>query len=177
MHVAFFTILMVVGAGQPVPEPAESPAAVAAPESDCGPACDCAKGRHAPRDGGEAGDGIKTWLCDWFGPMPQTCYGSRFGCYPGNNGRDIHRQPAFHGYYYREPYNYRHYFDYPWHAEPHEPIGYFSHQGDPQGGLTPTPDPGRSAPMPAPPAPVPAPRLEEPQARAQSFGKARLLGR
>lgn len=60
------------------------------------------------------------WLVDWFGPMPQTCYQPRYGCYPGNP-RTIHRYPAFHGYYYRNPYNYRHYFEYPWHAQPNEP--------------------------------------------------------
>lgn len=59
-------------------------------------------------------------LVDWFGPMPQTCYQPRFGCYPGNP-RTIHRYPAFHGYYYRAPYNYRHLFEYPWHAQPYEP--------------------------------------------------------
>lgn len=59
------------------------------------------------------------WLVDWFGPMPQTCYQPRFGCYPGNP-RTIHRYPAFHGYYYRAPYNYRHLFEYPWHAQPYE---------------------------------------------------------
>jgi hypothetical protein len=60
------------------------------------------------------------WLVDWFGPMPQTCYQPRFGCYPGNP-RTIQRYPAFHGYYYRAPYNYRHLFEYPWHAQPYEP--------------------------------------------------------
>ncbi len=67
----------------------------------------------------------KTWLGDWFGPMPQTCYQPRFGCYPGNP-RTIHRYPAFHGYYYRAPYNYRHYFEYPWHAEPNDPQAFVS---------------------------------------------------
>jgi hypothetical protein len=36
--------------------------------------------------------------------------------------------PAFHGYYYRQPYNYRHVFDYPWHATPHKPQGFFSYE-------------------------------------------------
>ena len=60
------------------------------------------------------------------GPMPQTCYSPRYGCYPGNQ-RDIHRYPAFHGTYYRRPYIYRNVFDFPWHAEPHEPASYFGH--------------------------------------------------
>jgi hypothetical protein len=53
--------------------------------------------------------------------MPQTCYSPHFGCYPGN-GRDIHRYPAFHGYYYRQAYNYRPLFEYPWQAGLHEPL-------------------------------------------------------
>jgi hypothetical protein len=56
----------------------------------------------------------------WFEPMPQTCYSPHFGCYPGN-GRDIYRYPAFHGYYYRQAYNYRPLFEYPWQAGMHEP--------------------------------------------------------
>jgi len=68
------------------------------------------------------------WWADpltlWAGPMPQTCYAPRFGCYPGND-RHMHRYPAFHGYYYRQAYNYRHVFDYPWHAAPHNPPGFF----------------------------------------------------
>ena len=57
----------------------------------------------------------------WFRPMPQTCYTPHYGCYPGN-GRDIHRYPAFHGYYYRQAYNYRPLFEYPWQAGMHEPL-------------------------------------------------------
>ena len=60
------------------------------------------------------------------GGMPQTCYSPRYGCYPGN-GRCIHRYPAFHGVYYRRPYNYRNLFDYPWHAQLHEPTSMFSY--------------------------------------------------
>jgi len=56
----------------------------------------------------------------YFGPMPQTCYGPRHGCWPANS-RFMHRYPAFHGWFYRSPYHYRHSFDYPWHAKPHEP--------------------------------------------------------
>jgi hypothetical protein len=173
MHVALLTVLIVTGAGQPVPGPVEPPMAAVAPMPEGG-ACDaCPAATVAPAEEGFYA-GMRKAVCDWFGPMPQTCYGSRFGCYPGNNGRDIHRYPAFHGYYYREPYNYRHYFEYPWHAQPHEPQPYFSHRGAAiEGSMVPSPDPGMSAPAPQP---VPMP-LEEPQARAQSFGKARLLGR
>lgn len=64
------------------------------------------------------------------GPMPQTCYAPRYGCYPGNE-RHMHRYPAFHGYYYRRPYNYRHLFEYPWHAEMHEPTSLFAYNTEP----------------------------------------------
>ena len=60
------------------------------------------------------------------GPMPQTCYAPRYGCYPGND-RYVHRYPAFHDSYYRRPYAYRHGFEYPWHAELHEPTSLWSY--------------------------------------------------
>lgn len=59
--------------------------------------------------------------------MPQTCYSPRYGCYSSNN-RHMHRYPAFHGVYYRRPYNYRNLFDYPWHAEQNEPTSLFSYE-------------------------------------------------
>ena len=65
------------------------------------------------------------------GPMPQTCYSPRYGCYPGN-ARYIQRYPAFHGAYYRRPYNYRNTFDYPWHASMHEPTSLFSYNVPPE---------------------------------------------
>ncbi|MBX7072001.1 MAG: hypothetical protein K1X71_02545 [Pirellulales bacterium] len=100
------------------------------------------------------------------GPMPQTCYAPRYGCYPGNE-RHMHRYPAFHGYYYRRPYNYRHLFEYPWHAEMHEPTSLFAYNtepGDddtlvsdvdlPPGAETPDSapsDPAEAVPLPPPP--------------------------
>src|SRR5262245_46607310 len=78
----------------------------------------------------------------WLGPMPQSCYNPSFGCYPST--RYMHRYPAFHGVYYREAYNYRNYFDYPWHAGLHEPTSMFSYHV-----------PGEAGPAPGPP-PVPA---------------------
>lgn len=61
-----------------------------------------------------------------FREMPQSCYQPHYGCYPAGS-RWTHRYPAFHGYYYRRPYNYRNLFDYPWHAGMHEPTSLFSY--------------------------------------------------
>jgi hypothetical protein len=61
--------------------------------------------------------------------MPQTCYAPRYGCYYGGD-RHMHRYPAFHGTFYRRPYNYRNLFDYPWHAELHEPTSLYSYNVD-----------------------------------------------
>ena len=82
------------------------------------------------------------------GGMPQTCYSPRYGCYPGN-GRCIHRYPAFHGTYYRRPYNYRNLFDYPWHAQLHEPTSLFSYdvpaEEAPRGTVDEAPRPPRNS--------------------------------
>jgi len=61
-----------------------------------------------------------------LGDMPQSCYNPSYGCYPGNE-RFVNRYPAFHGTYYRACYNYRNAFDYPWHAELHEPVSLFAY--------------------------------------------------
>ena len=76
--------------------------------------------------------------------MPQSCYDPTFGCYRGS--RFMNRYPAFHGTYYRRPYNYRNLFEYPWHAEPHEPTSLFSSAV----GIEPT-----EGDPPAPPQPQP----------------------
>jgi hypothetical protein len=79
--------------------------------------------------------------------MPQTCYNPKYGCYAAD--RHMNRYPAFHGTYYRRPYNYRNVFDYPWHAELHEPTSFFSYHT--QANQQPTP------PVPTPsPAPMAA---------------------
>lgn len=63
--------------------------------------------------------------------MPQNPYSPRYGCYPGNS-RYLHRYPAFHGHSFRRPYNYRQVFDYPWHAELHEPTSLFAYEVEEQ---------------------------------------------
>lgn len=91
------------------------------------------------------------WRTYW-GPEPQTCYSPRFGCYPGNQ-RHLHRHSAFHGYYYRRPYNYRLAFDYPWHAGLHEPTSHFSYNVEPPAGEeVPLPEAQGMPPLPHPPA-------------------------
>ena len=93
-------------------------------------------GRHCDNRGG----------C--LGPMPQSCYNPSFGCYPST--RFMHRYPAFHNTYYRAAYNYRQYFDYPWHAGLHEPTSMFSYhtpgEAPAQGAPTPLPDRSSAAP-------------------------------
>jgi hypothetical protein len=88
-----------------------------------------ANGLHAGWGGSYAAENCDS--CDDGGNddyrrgMPQSCYNPSFGCYPST--RFMHRYPAFHNYYYRSAYNYRHYFDYPWHAGQHEPTSMFSY--------------------------------------------------
>jgi hypothetical protein len=105
-------------------------------------ACGSGHGRHGHHDG--------THHCDWFGAMPQSCYNPSYGCYAST--RFMHRYPAFHGYYYREAYNYRHYFDYPWHAGLHEPTSHFSYNvpGAPAGESVVPPAPQREPAAEAP---------------------------
>ena len=105
------------------------------------------------------------------GPMPQTCYDPPYGCYHGS--RWSNRYPAFHGAYYRKAYNYRNYFDYPWHAEMHEPTSQWSfHVTGDTGAPAPLPlvhpegaTPGAEQQAPPPPVPTQAsgelPLMEE----------------
>lgn len=113
---------------------------------DCG-AGGCGAGGHFQNKG----------MGGWFGHMPQTCYSPRYGCYYGGN-RHMHRYPAFHGTYYRRPYNYRNVFDYPWHAEMHEPTSLFSYN---VGGE----ELGPAGGVPQPPAPVADDQFETAQRR------------
>ena len=119
MHATLLTVLLVAGAPPRCVECQPQPTMVAQ-DCPCGN-CDLSLCEMGCRGWG------MVWGClaDCCGPMPQTCYAPRFGCYPGNN-RHMHRYPAFHGYYYRQPYNYRHLFDYPWHATPHQPQGFLT---------------------------------------------------
>jgi hypothetical protein len=107
-------------------------------------------------EGGRHGKG------DYRRGMPQSCYNPSFGCYPST--RFMHRYPAFHNYYAREAYNYRHYFDYPWHAGLHEPTSMFSYNV-----------PGE-APVVAPPFPTPAPVPMPDSARREPTPAVRTAG-
>ena len=103
-------------------------------------------GRHHGNGSGYGKFSLKTWC----GPMPQSCYNPSFGCYPST--RFMHRYPAFHNYYYRSAYNYRHYFDYPWHAGLHEPTSMFSYHvpAENAGVVVPVPVPAASRNSPTP---------------------------
>lgn len=98
-------------------------------------------GRHGHHNGDGHGG--------WCGPMPQSCYYPSFGCYPSTPY--MNRYPAFHGTYYRKAYNYRNYFDYPWHAGLHEPTSMFSFH-------VPGETPAEAVPVPVPAAASTAPR-------------------
>jgi hypothetical protein len=104
-----------------------------------GEACEACEGsRH-----GHQGHGLRGWC----GPMPQSCYNPSVGCYPST--RFMHRYPAFHNVYYRKAYNYRNYFDYPWHAGLHEPTSMFSYHVPGEAAAQALPVPTPSAGMPA----------------------------
>jgi hypothetical protein len=100
--------------------------------------CNSGGHRHGCLDclGGERGK-----CRDYLGPMPQSCYNPSYGCYPST--RFMNRYPAFHNTYYRAAYNYRQYFDYPWHAGLHEPTSMFSYH-------TPSENPAQPLPTPLP---------------------------
>jgi len=161
MHAVLLTLFVVTGAEAPAAQPAQQ--VYATPAGGYCDACS-SEGGYAAGHGGCV-HRVFDWAWDHLGPMPQTCYAPRFGCYPGNN-RFMHRYPAFHGYYYREPYNYRHYFDYPWHAQPHEPMGYFTYEQSPavDENTAPTPadvvPPAEIQPQ-AVPSPPPAPAVSQ----------------
>jgi hypothetical protein len=95
--------------------------------------------------------------CCW-GHMPQTCCGPWFGCCPGSPCH-IHRYSASRGYYYSEAHNYRHLFDYPWHATRYQPPHLFTHHDGqpPSQEQIPTPYPDRQnvlfEPLPMAPSP------------------------
>jgi hypothetical protein len=130
MHAILLTVLTLPGAGGPTYGELYPP----------GYGEPVYAGEMAPCDGhGHA----KAERGGCLGPMPQSCYNPSFGCYPST--RFMHRYPAFHGTYYRQAYNYRNYFDYPWHAGLHEPTSHFSYNV-PAADAVPTP------PLPLPDA-------------------------
>ena len=169
MHAALWTLMVVVSAGQPVPAAADNANVPPAYPNEVGYDQGCA--------GGTAAGGIqhRCWLADWFGSMPQTCYDPHFGCYPGAP-RTIHRYPAFHGYYYRDPYNYRMLFQYPWHAAPHEPVGYFTYQAEQPIGeeIVPTPDASITPQSATNPFSAPVPAGYDSQTRVPGEGMGSL---
>lgn len=103
MHAALVTLLLVVG------QACES----------CGKAS-CANGACA------SGSHIREH-CRCSGPTTLTRQKPCSWCYPGNVWSH-QRYPAFHGSYYHSPYNWRSAFNYPWHAEPHQPASLYPYQ-------------------------------------------------
>lgn len=149
MNAILLTALALTGVNGTAINHRASPGQVAA--GDCS---DCDQGGYAGRHGGRFHSHSLSGHC--WGPMPQTCYDPAYGCYPGS--RHMNRYPAFHGTYYRRPYNYRNVFDYPWHAELHEPTSFFSYHvtGDVGSGQP------RTQPIADPPRPIPTPAASLP---------------
>jgi hypothetical protein len=151
MNAILLTVLALGGTGGGYSDGPVTPAPVVggtyAGECD---ACAGGHGRHGHRhhhhdDGG----------CLILGTPPQTCYDPSFGCY--TSSRYMHRYPAFHGTFYRRAYNYRNYFDYPWHAGLHEPTSHFSYHVDGERPIETVP-----APVPVPEPPLPAAATQRP---------------
>jgi hypothetical protein len=139
MRSALLTVIFVVGAALPGMGYAQDQ--VITPAGCC---------NSAPRDPNlSCFQNAMGWLPDQFRSMPQTCYSPSFGCYPGN-GRDIQRYPPFYGTFYRRAYNYRQLQEWPWLAEPHEPVGYAA--------------PCLAGPVAMPDVPHASPFVEEPMA-------------
>ena len=130
MHVALITLILATGAD-----------ITGGGTSACS---NCDGGSYGVGGDTGYGYGFMAKMRAKMGPMPQTCYSQRYGCYPGNT-RDMHRYPAFHGHYYSNPYHYRNTFDYPWHADLHEPTSHFSYNASTQGPSRQSPD---VAPLP-----------------------------
>lgn len=170
MHLMMITLLTVGSAVGQVQTTGKESAAMAVEAYD-----ECYDEMYGP-GGRHANHGYKHAVKN---TSPQTCYSPRFGCYHSNE-RHMNRYPAFHGTFYRHAYNYRNYFDYPWHADMHEPTSLFSYNvGEdapppPPGPATsgapvtpPMPPQARRQPVPAQPAPAqpqtrPASRVEVP---------------
>ena len=137
--------LLALGAG-PTSAGSDDSASYEAGHQQCASCQECRAGHCGKHRAGNAHGGI-------WGPMPQTCYGSRYGCYPATE-RYMNRYPAFHSSYYKRAYNYRNYYDYPWHAELHEPTSLFSYESsaevESEEGLAPVVDPAVPATPPTP---------------------------
>ncbi len=112
--------------------------------------------------------GGRTRCCGWAvargslaaccGYLPRACCAPWLGCCPGSPCHTC-RYSASRGYYYSQAHDYRHVFDYPWHATAHRPQYLFTYQGAQPGSREqiPTPDPDRESvlfqPLPLAPSP------------------------
>ncbi len=123
MYAAMLTLILLPGAEAQMMETMGGgpPQPIVATEDVVLTECDCESGCGRCGHHGRGGEHIGGRM----GPMPHSGYTPRYGCYPGSS-RTMHRYPAFHGTFYRRPYNYRDLFDYPWHAKLHEPTSLFT---------------------------------------------------
>jgi len=150
MQAALLTLALLTGGPVDVPAPGSAGPGYAGPGyAGPGYAAQASYETGSSFDTG-ASYGVETEYLPHTCIQPQTCYAPRFGCYYGGD-RYMHRYPAFHGYYWRQPYNYRNVFDYPWHAGLHEPTSLFAYnveeQAPPQaGGARPLPPGARPLP-------------------------------
>jgi hypothetical protein len=137
MHAVLLTVLALAGGdgGYPMNDPYLAPAGYQGGCDECN-----GRGHH---------NKYKQPKC----MMPQTCYNPKYGCYGAD--RHMNRYPAFYGTYYRRPYHYRTVFDYPWHAELHEPTSFFSYHVNAPPQQTPAGQPLIPAQTQHPYSPVP----------------------
>lgn len=155
MNALLLTVLAVAGAdGYGYAQSGGAAAWESYGEGDYCDACGEGGGRHRHGCHGCGKNGALCWS------MPQSCYNPSFGCYPST--RFMHRYPAFHNYYTREAYNYRQYFDYPWHAGLHEPTSMFSSH-------VPGESPVEEEFVPPAPAPEPVSRQSRPAVRSAGY--------
>jgi hypothetical protein len=132
MHAALLTVWLIAAAEQPSATVAERPCPLVAERQvvvaeDC-PSTGCGWCNRAA--GSRCCTLILGFLAACSRPAAQPCYVPRSGCSAGNN-RCAHCYPTMPAYY-RQAYNYRTQFDYPWHTVPCGPRPPFVFQGHPR---------------------------------------------
>ena len=124
MHATLLTLLL-VSAGEEPPIDGQRQATRVVED------CDSAGCSHCCRPAGRCcfcATGVRRWLPACLRPMCHDCCAPGLHCCPGDN-RCLHSYAGFYGHNYRQAYNYRLLFDYPWHSPPHQPRCFFTYQG------------------------------------------------